>query len=140
MSSALLPGLLADGVRALHFAFIFFVVGGLILVVVGNLRGWAWVNGFWLRAAHLGAIAFVVAESWFDMPCPLTTLEAWLRPSEEAAVQAQGFIAYWFQRLFDYQVPPWVYRVTDSSIGLLTLVAWRVFPPRRRRSASTSEG
>jgi hypothetical protein len=127
-------GLLSDAVRVLHFAYIFFVVGGLVFVIVGNLRSWEWVNGLWLRTAHLAAIAFVVAESWFDMPCPLTTLEAWLRPQEEETDLSQGFIAHWFQRVFAYQVPTWMFSVTDTTIGLLTLLAWWRFPPRRRRA------
>ena len=125
--------LLADGVLALHVAFIVFVVGGLVVVVVGNLRAWRWVNHWWFRAAHLASIAFVVAESLFGMPCPFTTLEAWLRPRETAQAYSQGFIAHWLERLFSYETPPWVFSITDSGIGLLTLLAWWYFPPRRRR-------
>ena len=130
---------LADAVRILHFGFIVFVVGGLACVIAGNLRGWRWVNGWWFRALHLAAIAFVVAESWLDVPCPLTTLEQWLRPGDGTSAASQGFIAHWFDRLFAYQVPSWAFSVTDSSIGLLTLLAWWVFPPRRRRAASDGD-
>lgn len=129
-------GLLADAVLVLHFSFIVFVVGGLAFVVVGNLRGWAWVNGFWLRTAHLGAIGFVVAESWLDMPCPLTTLEEWLRPHEGTTSYSQGFIEHWLRRVFAYEVPPWMFSATDAGIGLLTLLAWWYFPPRRRHESS----
>ena len=125
--------LLADAVLVLHVAFIVFVVGGLVVVVVGNLRGWRWVNGWWFRAAHLAAIGFVVAESFLDMSCPFTTLEAWLRPREAAQAYSQGFIAHWLERLCSYVTPPWVFSITDASIGLLTLLAWWYFPPRRRR-------
>lgn len=130
--------LLADAVLVIHVAFIVFVVGGLVLVVVGNLRAWRWVNGWWFRTTHLAAIGFVVAESWLDMPCPFTTLEAWLRPREEETSYSQGFIAHWLERLFAYEVPPWVFSVTDAGIGLLTLLAWWYFPPRRRHEASRS--
>jgi hypothetical protein len=132
-TSALSIRWLADAVLVLHVAFIVFVVGGLVAVVLGNLRGWRWVNAWWLRATHLAAIGFVVAESVFDMPCPFTTLEAWLRPREAAQAYSQGFIAHWLERLFSYATPPWVFSVTDAGIGLLTLIAWWYFPPRRRR-------
>ena len=36
--------LLADAVLLLHFAVVAFVVGGLVLVPVGNMRHWRWVN------------------------------------------------------------------------------------------------
>jgi len=139
VSSAVPLGLIADAVLALHFAFIAFVVGGLVFVVVGNLRAWRWVNRFWFRTAHLAAIGFVVAESWLDMPCPFTTLEAWLRSREGAPSYSQGFIEHWLQRLFAYEVPPWAYSTTDATIGLLTLLAWWFFPPQRRHAASTRE-
>ena len=132
-TSALSIRWLADAVLVLHVAFIVFVVGGLVVVVVGNLRGWRWVNAWWFRATHLAAIGFVVAESVFDMPCPFTTLEAWLRPREAAQAYSQGFIAHWLERLFSYATPPSVFSVTDAGIGLLTLIAWWYFPPRRRR-------
>jgi hypothetical protein len=50
--------LLADIVLIVHFAFVAFVVGGLALVWIGAVLGWAWVRNFWFRAAHLAAIAF----------------------------------------------------------------------------------
>lgn len=128
--------LLADAVLVLHFSFIVFVVGGLVVVVVGNLRAWTWVNGYWFRTAHLGAIIFVVAESWLDMPCPLTTLEEWLRPREGATIYSQGFIEHWLQRVFAYEVPAWVFSITDTGIGLLTLFAWWYFPPQRGHGTS----
>ena len=71
--------LLADIVLTLHVAVVAFVVGGLVLVLAGNLRGWRWVNALWFRLAHLAAIVIVVAETWLGLLCPLTTLEMWLR-------------------------------------------------------------
>jgi hypothetical protein len=131
-----LAAIFADAVLALHVLFIFFVVGGLVFVVVGNLRAWSWVNALWFRAAHLGAIGFVVVESWFGVPCPFTTLEAWLRPREEGPAYSQGFIAHWLQRLFAYETPPWVFSATDTGIGILTLLAWWYFPPHSRRETT----
>ena len=69
------------------WAIVLFVVAGLVLVVAGNLRHWPWVNHLWFRLAHLAAIAVVVAESWFGMACPLTTLEMWLRAEAGGPLQ-----------------------------------------------------
>ena len=65
----------ADAVLALHVAVVLFVVGGLVLVIAGNRAGWHWVNHWWLRLAHLAAIAYVAAQAWWGLECPLTTLE-----------------------------------------------------------------
>lgn len=105
MNPSLPYQLLADAVLALHVAVVVFVVGGLVLVVAGNLRGWRWVNAWWFRLAHLAAILVVVAEAWFGVVCPLTTAEAWLRSQALAAAYSGGFIEHWLQRLLFYEAP-----------------------------------
>jgi len=45
--------LLADIVLVVHFAFVLFVVGGLVLIWIGVVLRWAWVRNFWFRVAHL---------------------------------------------------------------------------------------
>jgi hypothetical protein len=125
--------LLADAVLALHVAVAAFVVLGLIVVVAGNLTKWAWVNHLWFRLAHLVAIAIVVAESWFGMVCPLTTLEMWLRAKGGAPAYAGGFIEHWLQYLLYYDAPAWVFTLVYSLFGLAVLATWWLFPPRLNR-------
>lgn len=129
------PALLADLVLLLHIVVVLFVVAGLPLIVCGNLAGWRWVNHWWFRLAHLLAIAVVVAESWFGVACPLTTLEAGLRLRAGQAVQAESFIGFWMRRLLYYDLPPWVFVCAYTVFGLLVLLAWRRFPPSRRRTS-----
>ena len=92
--------LLADAVLVLHTGIVLFVVGGLLLVVLGNWRGWPWVNRPWFRLAHLAAITAVVAESWLGLTCPLTTLEWWLRARAGVAPYESSFIAASARRYF----------------------------------------
>jgi hypothetical protein len=124
--------LLADTVLALHVAVVLFVVGGLVLVIAGNARGWLWVNHLWFRLAHLVAIGYVVAESWLRVACPLTTLEMWLRAQAGAATYGTGFIEYWLGRLLYYDAPAWVFTLVYSLFGLAVAVSWWYFPPARR--------
>ncbi len=121
--------LLADVVLALHLAVVTFVVGGLILVVVGNLSGWRWVNGLWFRVAHLAAIAVVVAEAWLGVTCPLTTLEMWLREAAHATTYRANLIEHWLQRILYYDAPAWVFVLGYSLFGLLVAATWLFFPP-----------
>ncbi len=125
--------LLADVVLTLHVAWVVFVVAGLVLVVVGNLRGWRWVNHLWFRLAHIGTIAVVVAEAWLGFTCPLTTLEQWLRAQAGESTYGGGFIEHWLSRLIFYDAPPWVFIVAYTAFGLLVLAAWLRYPPARRR-------
>jgi hypothetical protein len=125
--------LLADAVLLLHLAVILFVVGGLAVVWAGNLLWrWPWVNSLWFRLAHLAAIGVVVAQSWFDQVCPLTTLESWLRVRAGAAPYSKGFIEHWVQTVVFYEAPPWAFVLAYTVFGLLVLSAWWRFPPRFR--------
>lgn len=125
--------LLADAVLALHVAAVTFVVGGLILIVAGNLRGWPWVNRFGFRIAHLAAIAVVIAEAWFGAVCPLTSVEMWLRAKARASTYAGSFIEHWLQRVLYYEAPSWVFTLVYSLFGLLVVAVWWYFPPKLKR-------
>ena len=124
--------LLADGVLVLHMGIVLFVAGGLVLTVVGNWRGWPWVNGWAFRLAHLLAIAIVVAQAWLGRVCPLTVLEMWLRSQAQASTYTGGFVAHWVGQLLYHDAPPWVFLVAYTAFGLAVLAAWWWYPPRRR--------
>ncbi|MEP6558854.1 MAG: DUF2784 domain-containing protein [Burkholderiales bacterium] len=123
---------LADAVLVLHVGVVLFVVVGLLLVLVGNARGWGWVNRWWFRLAHLAAIAVVVVQSWFGWVCPLTTLEMWLRRQAGSTVYAGGFIEHWLSRALYWNAPAWVFGLAYSVFGLIVVWSWLRFPPRRR--------
>lgn len=128
--------LLAEAVLALHFAIVLFVVGGLVVIIVGNVRGWHWVNSVWFRLLHLAAIVIVVAEVWLGITCPLTTLETWLRAQAEAGVATDynaSFVGYWLQTLLFYSAPQWVFVVAYTAFGALVVAVWFRFPPDFRR-------
>lgn len=126
------PLLLADIVLTLHAAVVLFIVGGLVLIFLGNRLGWRWVNGWWFRVAHLAAIGIVVAQAWLGLDCPLTTLEVWLRSPGEMGGLLEGFIAYWLGRLLYYRLPAWVFVLAYSLFGALVMLAWWRYPPARR--------
>jgi polyferredoxin len=131
--------LLADVALTLHFAVVAFVVGGLVLVIIGNLRNWRWVNALWFRLAHLGAIAVVVAEAWLGVVCPLTNLEMWLRAEARATTYSGSFIEHWIQRILYYEAPSWVFALGYSLFGLLILATWWYFPPTSKHCHNESD-
>jgi polyferredoxin len=130
--------LLADLVLALHVGVVAFAVGGLLLVIVGNLRHWSWVNFLWLRIAHLLAIAIVVLEAWLGITCPLTSLEMHLRTQAGAASYDGGFIEHWLAQLLYFDAPLWAFTLAYSLFGLAVLAAWWRFPPQSRRRRKKS--
>ena len=122
--------LLANAVLVVHVGIAAFVVAGLALTVIGNLRDWGWVNNAWFRIAHVAAIGIVVAESWLGFVCPLTRLEMWLRVRAGEASYGGGFIEHWFQQLLYYSAPPWVFVAVYTVFALVVLAIWWYFPPR----------
>jgi Protein of Unknown function (DUF2784) len=125
--------LLADMVLSLHVAIVVFVVGGLVIIIVGNWRGWRWVNAPWFRLAHLAAIAVVVAQAWLGAVCPLTSVEMWLRARARATTYSGSFIEHWLTRILYYEAPSWVFTLVYTLFGLAVIAAWWRFPPQSRR-------
>ena len=124
--------LLADLVLALHFGIVAFVIGGLVLVVVGNWRAWSIVNRWWFRLAHLAAIGIVVAQAWLGVVCPLTTLESSLRLRAGGAGYETSFIEHWVGRALYYDAPAWVFTAGYTVFAAAVVAAWWYFPPRRK--------
>lgn len=125
--------MLADAVLILHFGVVAFVVLGLPAIVVGNWRGWAWVNDPWLRHAHLLAIGVVVVQAWLGQYCALTELESWLRQQAGQPGYRTSFIAHWMGRVLYHEAPMWVFGATYTGFGALVAWAWWRFPPKARR-------
>ena len=128
--------LLADVVLSLHVAIVAFVIGGLAVIVIGNLRAWRWVNALWFRFAHLALITIVVAEAWFGAVCPFTNLEMWLRAKAHTAIYSESFIGHWLQLILYYEAPIWVFTLVYSLFGLAVAATWWYFPPRSNRRTS----
>jgi hypothetical protein len=119
--------LLADLVGILHALFVLFVVGGQAVIILGWLRKWAWTRNFIFRCLHLAAIGLVVLETWIGIPCPLTVFEAQMRRTGTDVT----FIGYWLDRLLYYQAPEWIFVTVYSLFGILVLLSFILYPPKR---------
>ncbi|WP_144394228.1 DUF2784 domain-containing protein [Pleionea sediminis] len=128
--------LLADSILILHTSFVVFVVVGLMLILIGGWRDWLWVRQFWFRITHLGAIAFVVVQSWLGANCPLTIWEMQLRHKAGEVTYNDSFIAHWLHKLLYYQAPDWVFVVIYTLFGLLVVLSWYWVRPVRGKSGS----
>ncbi len=122
--------LAADLILALHTGIVLFIVVGLVLILVGGLRGWSWVRNPVFRLAHLAAIAVVVLQAWLGQICPLTTWEMALRARAGDATYAGSFIAHWLQAFLYYEAPLWVFALCYTVFGALVVLAWFWVRPR----------
>jgi heme A synthase len=121
---------IADVILALHFAFVAFVVGGLLLIWAGAAFGWDWVRNFRFRIAHLAAIGFVALEALIGMACPLTEWEYLLR-GEPAA--GPTFLQRLIAPLLFYDLPGWVFTLMHVGFAVLVALTFWLLPPRPRR-------
>jgi multisubunit Na+/H+ antiporter MnhB subunit len=121
---------LADGVLALHTAFVAFVVAGLALILLGLWRGWAWVRNRRFRQLHLAAIGIVVLQAWLGASCPLTVLENHLRMRAGQAGYTTSFIQDWLWRILYWDAPGWVFTLVYTAFGALVALAWWLCRPR----------
>jgi len=136
MTHATFYRLLADVILVVHFAFVAFVVLGLLAVWAGRFLHWSWVRSFWFRVAHVLAIGIVAGEALGGVICPLTTWEARLRELAGATGAYQGsFIQHWVHRLMFFEASQGVFTVIYITFFALVLASfWWVKPrwPARR--------
>jgi hypothetical protein len=130
-------GLLADGILLLHFAFVLFVLGGLISVWVGYFARWKFVRNPWFRVAHLLAMGVVVAESVGGVICPLTTWEGELRmKAGEGPSYAGSFIQHWVHRVMFFEVREGAFTIIYVVFFALVVLSFVVVRPRAFRTRS----
>jgi len=130
--------LVADAVVVAHFAYVAFVVVGLLAILLGLLCRWSWVRNFWFRSLHLLSILIVAAEAVCGITCPLTTWEQQLRTMAGDTTYQGDFIADWVHRLMFFDLQPWVFTLCYVLFGLVVLATFVLAPPRRSKKATAS--
>lgn len=125
-----MQALLADLILVFHFAFVLFVVGGLLMIWTGAAAGWRWVRNPVFRVAHLAAILAVAAEAVAGVVCPLTIWEDSLR----GVATETSFVARWIHRVLYWNLPAWVFTTVYIAFALLVAATlWWVRPQWRVR-------
>jgi hypothetical protein len=131
-----LYNLLANLTALVHLLFVLFVVLGQVLVLVGWSRQWHWTRNRVFRWLHLGAILFVMFSTWFDMYCPLTLLESFLREAAGGQGYETGFIGDWLQRLLYYHAPVWAFVFIYTVFALIVIITFLNYPPEKKAKGS----
>ena len=55
---------LADGVVVAHFAYVAFVLFGLVAILIGIALRRPWARNFWFRIIHLAMIVTALVVTW----------------------------------------------------------------------------
>ena len=124
--------LAADVVVIVHLAYVAFVVLGLVAILLGIVRRWAWVRGLTFRLLHLLAIGLVVVQAVLGVTCPLPIREKQLRTLGGQESYAGDFVARWAHDLLFFDAQPWVFTLVYCLFGLLVLMSYLFAPPHRR--------
>ena len=128
----------ADFIVVIHFAYVAFVVFGLLLTLLGIVCGWGWVRNVWFRGVHLAMIGIVVAEAWLGITCPLTTWEKQLRRLAGETTYGGDFVGRWLHEVLFFDLPPWTFTLIYTAFGIAVAATWYVAPPRRNGGGSHS--
>ena len=121
---------LSDAVLIIHALCVIFIVGGLVVILLGAGFKWQWAKNFRFRILHLAAIVLVALQSWLEVICPLTTLEMYFREKGGQAAYQETFVAHWLHELLFYEAPFWMFTLCYTLFGLAVLGAWLLIPPR----------
>ncbi len=134
-------GILADIVGLVHFAYVSFVVVGLLLIFIGIPLGWRWTRDCRFRLVHLFMILVVALESLGGIMCPLTTWENNLRLWAGQPPGGDSFIADFLNHVmfFDADVDSewlgndhWVFKSGYVSFAALVVMTFFLAPPMWR--------
>jgi hypothetical protein len=119
----------ADGVVAVHLAFVLFLLAG-------GYLAWRWR---WLLAAHVPAVAISAVLAVTGADCPLSGIEKWLRRKAGQRPYRDGFVAHYIvQPVHAAGLTPTVATVLRlltigvvgiAYLGLLTRRVSRSSPP-----------
>ncbi len=126
--------ILADLTVVIHFAYVTFVLLGLLATILGWMLNWNWIRNRWFRGIHLTMILVVVLEAWVGMTCPLTTWEQRLRLEAGQETYQGDFIANWFHDVLFFEAQPWVFTLAYSLFGGLVLATLILVPPNWRKN------
>lgn len=131
--------LLADLVVVVHFAYVAFVIFGLLAVMLGWVLKWNWVRNRWFRGIHLTMILIVVLEAWWGITCPLTEWENDLRKLAGETTHRGAFIADLVHDLLFFEAEPWVFTACYTVFGAAVLGTMFLVPPRWRSASPAVE-
>lgn len=122
--------LLAELIVAIHIAYVVYVVGGLVAILIGALRGRKWIRNPWFRITHLLAILIVVVEIFLKFNCPLTTWENQARAAAQQPVDGSAFMDRLLTFILIGSAPRWLINGAYFVFAVAIVATFLWVPPR----------
>src|ERR1051326_3690893 len=127
---------LADVIVAIHIAYVVYVVGGLIAILIGAWRRRNWIRNPWFRLTHLLAILIVVMEIFLKLNCPLTTWENSARAAGHQTVDGSAFMDRLLTFILIGAAPRWIINGLYFLFAVAIAATFFFAPPRWGRKKS----
>src|ERR1041385_1557570 len=131
---------LADLIVVIHIAYVVYVVGGLVAILIGVWRGRRWIRNPWFRITHLLAILIVITEIILKLNCPLTTWENSARTAAQQPVDGSAFMDRLLTFILIGSAPRWlingmyfVFAIAIAATFILAPPRWNLGINRRNR-------
>jgi len=124
----------ADGIIALHFLYVLFMLFGFFLTIYGVLFRSRFFDWWLFRTLHLLGILYVASLSILGKYCPLTLLENELRLRFDPSLAYAGsFIVHYLEKMIYPDVNSLVIQIPTIFIALFTIAVFIVKPPEKIR-------
>lgn len=122
---------LADLLMLAHAGYSLFVLGGLMMVLLGTILGWRWTRVRSFRIAHLAATMFLMVRVWIGLPCPFSVGEDVLRSGVTAVCPLGGAFHDVLHRGAFRGTNPQYFAGCATLFGVLALGAFALNGDRR---------
>lgn len=122
----------ADIILIIHLLYVFFAIGGELLIVFGAVFKWNFIRIVSFRVVHLIAVIFVAIEAILGITCPLTSLEYKFRLLSGQHVESDlSFVGGLVQRIIFYDFPSYIFTMSYILFGLIVITTIIFIPPKR---------
>ncbi len=116
--------ILADFIVAIHFLWIIFLFLGAIW---GRRR-------LGVKIFHLSGLAFAIFIQVFNLYCPLTHIEVWLRSKHDPQLAYSGsFIIYYIEKLIYIEVQRYIIFIVTIILCALNILLYFPLPCHSRQ-------
>lgn len=137
--------ILSDGIVAIHFLWIIFMILGFVLTVWHGFRAYVlkrstakgdrFFDRWIFRSLHLAGIGFVMTLMLVGQYCPLTVLENYFRAGyDPQGVYPGSFIIHHMERLIYPDISPVVLIVPTVVIAIFCVIMYILRPPQKVRT------
>lgn len=120
--------LAADGILLVHFAFVAFVVLGLVFIWIGYFAKRKFVRNAKFRICHIVAMGIVLCEALVGLICPLTEWENNLRvKGGQDQIYETSFMKEWIYKIMFYDFSERTFMIIYALfLALILLTFWMI--------------